>query len=111
MMHAENITGIECVPVDVFSLAFNRNCTRDSLLQNSYFKRHFQLTEMIPLEYPHLEDHLEELLLIHTRYREKKRAAQARTTMASNPQATSQRRDTRSTNARSLRQRVLQGSW
>ncbi len=32
---------------------------------------------MIPLEYPHLEDYVEELLLIQTRYREKKRAAQA----------------------------------
>ena len=26
---------------------------------------------MIPLEYPHLEDYVEELLLIQTRYREK----------------------------------------
>ena len=61
----------------VFSLAFNRNCTRESLVQNQYTKRQFKLSEMIPLEYPHLEDYVEELLLIQTRYREKKRAAQA----------------------------------
>ena len=61
----------------VFSLAFNRNCTRESLVQNQYTKRQFTLSEMIPLEYPHLEDYVEELLLIQTRYREKKRAAQA----------------------------------
>ena len=61
----------------IFSLAFNRNCTRENLVQNKYTKRQFKLSEMIPLEYPHLEDYVEELLLIQTRYREKKRAAQA----------------------------------
>ena len=47
----------------VFSLAFNRNCTRESLVQNQYTKRQFKLSEIIPLEYPHLEDYVEELLL------------------------------------------------
>ncbi|SVC23753.1 uncharacterized protein METZ01_LOCUS276607, partial [marine metagenome] len=61
----------------VFSLAFNRNCTRESVMQSNYVKRHFNLNELISLEYPHLENYLEELLLILGRYREKKRASQS----------------------------------
>lgn len=61
---------------NVFSLAFNRNCTAEMVLERSYPTREFQLAQMLLADFPHLEEHSEELLAILRRFREKKRGSQ-----------------------------------
>ncbi len=61
---------------DIYSLAFNRFCDQNMIMDHQYSERHFCLDQLITSNYPHFEEHLEEILAIQTAYRQKKKHGQ-----------------------------------
>ena len=61
---------------NLFSLAFNRFCTKKMILDIPYGERNFQLDRLLSTDYPHLSDNLETILKIQKAYRLKKKLGQ-----------------------------------
>ena len=61
---------------NIFSLAFNRFCTQQMILDLPYHERSFHIEQFISADYPHFEENIETILNVLITYRRKKRRGQ-----------------------------------
>ncbi len=61
---------------NLFSLAFNRNGSKEIISSLPYHKRNFHLDQLIYSYYPHFEEFLEPLIKVLVTYRKKKKRGQ-----------------------------------
>ena len=61
---------------NLFSLAFNRNGSKEIISSLPYHKRNFHLDQLIYSYYPHFEEFLETLIKVLVTYRKKKKRGQ-----------------------------------
>ena len=61
---------------NMFSLAFNRFCTQNMILDQPYHERNFHLEQLISADFPNFEENTETILNILAAYRHKKKRGQ-----------------------------------
>ena len=61
---------------NMFSLAFNRFCTQNMILDQPYHERNFHLEQLISADFPNFEENTETILNILATYRHKKKRGQ-----------------------------------
>ncbi|MBC8259565.1 MAG: ATP-dependent helicase [SAR324 cluster bacterium] len=61
---------------NIFSLAFNRFCTQNMILESAFQDRSFHLEQFISADYPHFEDNTDSILNVLSTYRRKKKHGQ-----------------------------------
>jgi len=61
---------------NLFSLAFNRFCTKKIILDTPYNERNFQLANLLSTDFPHFSDNVEKILNVQKTYRLKKKLGQ-----------------------------------
>ena len=61
---------------NIFSLAFNRFCTQQMILDFAYQERNFHLEQLVSADYPHFAEHIDVILNVLSTYRRKKKSGQ-----------------------------------
>ncbi|MEC7887742.1 MAG: ATP-dependent helicase, partial [SAR324 cluster bacterium] len=61
---------------NIFSLAFNRFCTQQMILEFAYQERNFHLEQLVTADYPHFYEHIDIILNVLSTYRRKKKSGQ-----------------------------------
>jgi len=61
---------------NIFSLAFNRFCTQQMILEFAYQERNFHLEQLVTADYPHFSEHIDIILNVLSTYRRKKKSGQ-----------------------------------